>query len=215
MRVRYWRRRFARHAILGVTSVFGAASVGLLFPERPSAFRLSMGTAYVSLGLLTMTLLLGPWNVLRGRANPLSTDLRRDVGIWAAVVAFVHIVFGLQVHLSGAMEQYFLWAPDSGHLLPFRYDVPGLANYAGLASGLVLLMLLAVSNDAALRRLGPARWKGLQRWNYAGFALMGVHAVLYQSIEQRSGPWMLVMVGSLTVVVATQIAGWRRRSEAL
>jgi sulfoxide reductase heme-binding subunit YedZ len=40
-----------------------------------------MATAYVSLALLAATLVTGPINLLRRRPNPVSTDLRRDLGI--------------------------------------------------------------------------------------------------------------------------------------
>lgn len=197
--------------MLAGASVAGTVVVALMFPGRPRVFQLSIGLAYASLALLSVTLILGPWNVLRNRANPLSTDLRRDMGIWAVVCAAAHVVFGLQVHLSGAMLQYFLWPPESGHALPFRYDLPGAANFSGLGSALVLLLLLALSNDAALRGLGPKRWKALQRWNYAGFALMGFHAAAYQLIEKRTLPWMVLVASTMSVVVATQVGGWRRR----
>lgn len=207
---RYWRRRLARHAVLASASVACVACVVLLLTGRSRVFQFSMATAYVSLGLLVLTLILGPLNVLRGRANPVSTDLRRDIGIWAALTACAHVFFGLQVHLSGAMLQYFLWPPDSGHVIPFRYDLAGLANHSGLASTLILLFLLALSNDMALRRLGAKRWKSFQRWNYAGFALMAMHASIYQAMEQRTPPWILVLAGTVAGVVATQFVGWRR-----
>ena len=66
-----------------------------------------MGTAYAALGLLVWSLALGPWNVLRRRGNPVSFDLRRDVSIWAGVLAIVHTAVGLTVHLRGRMWMYF------------------------------------------------------------------------------------------------------------
>ena len=45
----------------------------------------------------------------------------------------------------------------------------GLSNETGLIAALILLVLLATSNDASLRNLGLARWKSWQRWNYACF----------------------------------------------
>ena len=50
-----------------------------------------------------VSLCLGPWNVLRGRPNPTSFHLRRDVGIWAGILANVHTAIGLRVHLRGRM----------------------------------------------------------------------------------------------------------------
>ena len=62
-----------------------------------------MATAYAGLAFLAISLWLGPWNVLRRRPNPVSFDLRRDVGIWAVVLAIVHtVVVSSRALLTGA-----------------------------------------------------------------------------------------------------------------
>jgi sulfoxide reductase heme-binding subunit YedZ len=87
----------------------------------------------------------------------------------------------------------------------------GWANYAGLLALLVMLVLLAISNDIALRRLGPARWKAIQRWNYAAFALVGVHAVTFQVLVRRMPPLIAMVVAVLGLTAFIQVAGARRR----
>ncbi len=207
---RYWRRRLVRHAMLGgATALMVAIVIVLLGDDGIPVFRLSMGTAYASLAMLAWGLLIGPWNVVRRRPNPVSTDLRRDVGIWAAASGICHMVFGLQVHLPGRMIEYFLWARGDDRFLPARYDLAGITNWSGLAAAVLLTALLAISNDAALRRLGPRRWKSLQRWNYAAFALIAVHGVIYQLLERRSPPWIVVFGALLATVLTIQVAGFR------
>ena len=66
-----------------------------------------MASAYAGLFFLAASLSLGPWNVLRRKPNPVSSDLRRDVGIWAGVLALIHTAVGLTVHLRGRMWMYF------------------------------------------------------------------------------------------------------------
>lgn len=173
-------------------------------------FRASMATAYVGLALMALTLLLGPANVLRGRPNPLSTDPRRDFGIWAGLVGIAHVVVGLQVHVPGRPWLYFLWPASEAHVLPIRYDFAGIANYTGLAAAVLLVGLLLLSNDRALRRLGPARWKSLQRLNYLAFALVATHGVTYQLIERRSFSWVSILVFTSVFVGMAQFLGWRR-----
>jgi sulfoxide reductase heme-binding subunit YedZ len=200
-----------------VTIVVASLALGLavwaLVPSDDWIFLLSMATAYVGLALLATTLLFGPLNVLRGRPTPTNADLRRDVGIWAGIVAVAHVVVGLQVHQRGRMWRYFLvpsteW-PD--RLLPLRFDPFGMANWTGLAAGFVLVGLLALSNDLALRRLGGPRWKAFQRWNYAGAGLVVFHGILYQMIENRSLPWVVLLAGTAAITAAIQVAGFRRR----
>jgi DMSO/TMAO reductase YedYZ heme-binding membrane subunit len=67
-----------------------------------------------------------------------------------------------------------------------RHDLFGPANYTGALGVLILIVLLAASNDLPLRRFGKNKWKQLQRWNYAVFALVAVHAFAFQSINGSS-----------------------------
>jgi len=198
-----------QHLVLALVSGALTTVIFYALPSRDPIFRLSMASAYVGLALLCMSLVIGPWHVLRHRPNPVSTDLRRDIGIWAGLLGLAHVIVGLQVHMRGKFWLYFLSSPDQPHVIPLRYNAFGIANYTGLGSTLILLLLLGLSNDRSLRALGTRRWKALQRWNYAGFALVVVHGVAYQLIEKRQ----LLFVGLFSVlgllVVLLQLAGFR------
>jgi len=163
-----------------------------------------MATAYSSLLFLCVTLLLGPWNTLRRRPNPVSFDLRRDIGIWAGVLAILHTAVGLTVHLRGRMWMYFF---KQRHPLKFQTGFFGSANYVGLLSALLFLMLLAISNDLSLRALGLERWKTLQRWTYVAVGLAIVHGILFQLVEKRHLPWVLVFAILSLCIVAVQLTG--------
>lgn len=187
-----------------------SALVALLYVAIPSSdvvFRLSMGTGYAGLGLLAGTMLLGPLNVLRNRPNPVSTDLRRDVGIWAALVSIIHTVVGWQVHFRGQAWKYFFEEPA---LWGFRLDLFGVANYTGSAAGVIALGLLGLSNDWALRTMGVKRWKALQRWNYGLFALVALHGVIYQILEARALAFVIVFAAVLLIVVTCQFVAFQR-----
>lgn len=209
----YWSRRLLRHSALAAITV---VLLGGVYAGVPTDFilrRWNLATAYVGLGLMALSLLIGPWNLLRGRANPVSQDVRRDVGIWAALLGVAHTLIGLQIHMIGQSRLvYFFFPAGEAHRLPIRSDGFGFANYTGLGSTLILLLLLALSNDVALRRLGTGRWKSLQRWNYAGFALMTLHAIAYQVMEKRVVPVIVVFAGVIVVVLATQLAGRARHA---
>lgn len=209
-RSRARRRRVWRHCLLATISGLVMLGIFALLGSRDSLFRASMASAYASLGLLGATLILGPVNILRARPNPVSTYLRRDVGIWAALLALGHVVFGLQVHMSGRFWLYFVYPADEAHVLPVRHDLFGLANYTGLAATLVLVLLLILSNNASLRALGRRRWKGLQRWNYGAFALIGVHGIAYQVLERREFLFVEIGFAVMLAVVTLQVAGLRR-----
>jgi sulfoxide reductase heme-binding subunit YedZ len=201
----YWIHRTKRHFVLAAAAFAMVALAYIATPPPDIRHRMSMGTAYAGLVFFAASLCLGPWNILRQRPNPISFDLRRDVGIWAGILAIVHTAIGLTVHFRGRMWMYFFKAlhPLKPQNTPF-----GFANVTGLAASLILLMLLAISNDLSFRALKPRRWKSLQRWTYVALLLTAAHAVAYQLIEKRHAPWVLVFAGFMIAAVAGQFFGF-------
>jgi sulfoxide reductase heme-binding subunit YedZ len=138
-------------------------------PPPDFGHRLSMATAYAALVFLSASLAPGPWNVLRGRANPVSFKLLRDVGIlWAGALALLHTAVALTVHLRGRMWMYFL---RRLHPPALQNTLFGFANYIGAAAALLVILVLILSNNVAIRALGSRRWKSLQPWIYSAFSL--------------------------------------------
>ena len=154
--------------------------------------------------------MIGPWNVLRNHANPVSGYWRRDIGIWAGILALVHVIAGLQVHMGGRFWLYFFPPADAHSIFPVRLDPFGLTNYAGLIATVILVMLLCLSNNASLRALGAKRWKFLQRWNYAAAVLVFMHGWVYQILEKRNPGFVLLFTIVVVGVLAAQVAGFRR-----
>jgi sulfoxide reductase heme-binding subunit YedZ len=162
--------------------------------------------------LLVVTLLVGPWNLLRRRPNPVSSDLRRDIGIWAGILGVVHAVVGQCVHLRGRPWLYYVYGPAERHRgIALRHDLFGFANSTGAVGVLLLVMLLATSSDYCLRALGTTRWKQLQRWNYAVFALSGMHAVGYLLIEKQKASFSCAVAVCLLIAIGMQAAGFLQR----
>lgn len=204
---KYWKQRVKRHLILAALACAMVALAYMATPPPDVRHRASMATAYAALAFLALCLWLGPWNVLRRRRVPVSFDLRRDVGIWAGALAILHTAVGLTVHLRGRMWMYFF---RKLHPLRIQNTTFGFANYVGLIAALLFVMLLFLSNDLSLRALGTRRWKSLQRWIYAAFALTIAHGVAYQLVEKRRLPWVILFAGLSAGVIAIQIAGFIR-----
>jgi methionine sulfoxide reductase heme-binding subunit len=210
----YWRRRLARHASIAALGV-GAVVLGVIALESDDLiWKASITSGWVAGMLLAVTLLLGPVNVLAGRPNPVSFDLRRDVGLWAAVLGVAHSAIGLLVHFRGRPWEYFVWPADRGTGIPLRYDLFGAAAWSGLATTLLIVVLGAASNDLALRWLGTARWKRLQRTNYVLFALVALHGFAFQALENRSLGLVLVLGALVVVTGGVQSWGFLARRHA-
>jgi sulfoxide reductase heme-binding subunit YedZ len=207
------RTRLGRQVLIAaIASALVASTFVLLDPDRSD--RLSKATAYVGLLYLAATLIIGPLNVLRGAPNPLSTYVRRDFGIIAGVLALVHTVVGLQVHMRGDFIQYFFYRTSAG-IGTMRFDDFGIANHLGLIAALIILVLLCISNNLSIRRLGATRWKGIQKWNYIGAVLVIVHGLLYQLIEHRVLAFVAYVLGVAAIAAVVQFLGVRRRGEQM
>lgn len=206
-----WGRRVAIYlALAAATLAVCALAPAVPLLRGPFLQRLSTALGWVSLVSLAAALALGPWHVLRGRRPPASLDLRRDLGVWAALTGLAHTVLGLQVHMRGDIARYFLHAGEAPALARVRFDLFGLANHTGALAALGLIVLLAVSNDASLRRLGRLRWKGVQRLTYPLAVLTVLHGAAYQWLERRRLALVVAFVVITALVVILQTAGVRR-----
>jgi len=209
-------RRLVRHH-LPIALISGVITALLYFTRSfPQVIpRLAFATAYPALILICLTLLLGPWKLLAGERLQASFDLRRDIGIWAGIMSLLHTGVGQFVHMAGKFWLYYTY-PDwqQKHVQPFRHDIFGFSNDTGLIAALIVLALLATSNDASLRWLGTPGWKSLQRWNYGCFALTAAHTFGYQfGIGGGRGWFLVTSISAVVVTLGLQMAGWRRRTE--
>jgi len=205
-------RRLVRHHL--PIALLCLASGAALYFTRPYAQiipRLSFASAYPALFLLCLTLLLGPWKFFMGERLAASFDLRRDIGIWAGITGLFHTATGQFVHMAGRFWLYYVYDNwQEKHVQPFRHDLFGFSNDTGLAASLILLALLATSNDASLRWLGTPGWKSMQRWNYGCFVLAAAHTFGYQAGGGR-GLFLYATIATVAITIGLQFFGWRAR----
>jgi sulfoxide reductase heme-binding subunit YedZ len=214
-KTRRLQRRLVRH-YLPLAALSGLAMIvvdQVLRPHEDKLGRLVIASAYAALLLIGATLLIGPLNLLRRRPNPVSSDLRRDVGIWAGLVSITHMLCGLQWHYPWEPWKFF-W--DGNGANPLRLDSFGQASFLGLGGILIVALLLAISSDRAFRNLGRQRWKALQRLNYVLLGLITLHAIIFIPTDERDQRYLLLVAGIVSVVIVGQIAGvaQRRRAQA-
>ena len=196
-------------------SAHGASSLTFepagLDPANPNFVQfLTIATGYVATGLLGLTLLIGPANLLLRRRNPTSTYLRRDLGTWTVIFSVAHVIASFQTQGGGVFTFVEFFFVD-GRPLTTDY---GLGNWTGLVALVIVVGLLAISTTRSVRELKAERWKNLQRLNYTLFALVVLHAVFYGPLSRMTSPFTLVLILTVIAVYGGQGAGiwlWRRR----
>jgi len=175
-----------------------------------SLSRFTIATGYVAFGLLALTLVIGPANLLLRRRNRISSYLRRDLGAWTAFASIAHVVAGLQEHNRGAFGFITYFFAD-GKPLGNSF---GLGNWTGLAALVIVVGLLMISTDNSLRELKATRWKHLQRLNYALFVLVVLHAFFYGALLRATSPISLLLLLLVALVFVAQVLGiWRWRTK--
>lgn len=168
---------------------------------------ITYASGYIGIFFLAFSLLLGPINLMLNRKNPISTYLRRDMGIFGGILSLVHSVIGLFMHFTGKPWLYFVEEVVQGYAIRFGFF--GMANHTGLLGALIIILLLAISNDYSLRNLKAVKWKNLQRFTYLMFVLVILHSIFYRINADKEDLIMYLYLPLFMVVLIFQIIGMR------
>lgn len=198
-----WAATLRRHALVGTIGVLATLAFQALFADLPPERAWNRALADASLLLFAATMLGGA--VLRlWDLRPLF-DVRRELGVWAAVLATAHVAV-----VAGPLA---------------RFDAAALARDAGYAMGnlvgavalLYTLLLAATSNDLAQRRLGSS-WTHLQRGAVTCYVLVGLHTAYFLFLHPWVGAeaayaptWMRMpfLMGAALVLALRTAAFWK------
>jgi len=175
--------------------------------KRDTITFIAQSTGYISIVILTISLVIGSINLLLKNRNPVSTYFRRDISIIGGALAVIHSITGLFVHLRGKTWLYFLNETDKGYSI--RLDNFGLANYSGLLSALIVIFLIITSNDYLLKKLNPERWKNIQRLSYLMFILALIHCYFYRIGKENLNVLFWFYIPLFMSVLVFQITGIR------
>lgn len=200
--------RVRRHFTLLVL-VAGTVSVALFGGAAATATdRVSFLTAYLFMALLAAALALGPLRTLRTGRTTVNMHLRRDVAIWSGIAALLHLFTGLGQSMNPIYVSKYIGVIQSDAADNFRQQLFSWGVVVGLVIAVLVLLLLALSNDRSLRRIGKKWWKRLHRTSYVIFALTIAHAFLFQLLEDRA-LWIVAgFAVAVCGVVLFQLAGF-------
>ncbi len=214
--------RQRRHMILAGCAIICALIAYVLFGASPETWsdgtvkaemvewRISIALAYSALIFLAVTLAIGPLNALRRRPLSANSYLRRDVAIWAGILALAHVPFGASIHTDD-LRFWTLWfmdMPMPGSIIPIQTGWYGLANFAGLVQLGIITLLLFISRDVMMLSLGIKRWKTLQRLSYVALISILIHGFAYHRVENRDRATRFIFLAIIGLTILLQIAGF-------
>ncbi len=211
-----------RHVLVVIFALLATALFLYSRAEWSPMHRWNRAIGDVSLVLIALAMMLGPLSRLwRGAARVL--PYRRELGIYAVLLAFVHatiILFGW-VELDLMRLFGFEFHPGLQRYVMVSHGF-ALANILGLLGLIYGLVLGLTSNDASLRLLGSNIWKFVQRGTYVLWWLSVAHTAYFLFIhfldyhrrtpEPNWAQWPFVAL--VAVVLGLQIAAsaatWRK-----
>lgn len=147
-------------APLPVALLFWQGAAGTLGPDPVKA--IEHQTGLYALQMIIAGLAVTP---IRRFAGVNLLKFRRAIGITAFAYALVHLL------TWAVLDMGFYLAQALGDVVKRPYITLGMAAF------LLLVPLVFTSNDRALRRLGPQRWRKLHRLTYPAAVLAAVHFV--------------------------------------
>lgn len=206
--------RITNNVILAEVSLVGCLIAALVVPGQSAIETLSIGTGYVGLALIALTLLIGPLNMRKVRKNPVNMMFRRDAGIWAGITSLLHVGFAtlVQYDWGGTLLGFFFYKEGD-----IKLNLFGISNYLGLLGALVLVFLLVLSNNHFLKKLKGKLWKNMQRFNYLLFTAAVLHTFTQQVNNMRGAIMIAAVTGVTLAVMVAQSIGfvvYRRREQA-
>jgi len=148
--------------LLVLWDVYGYVTTGFsdsLGANPPEAVNRHLGEW--SIRMLLLALAVSPAAKLL--AAPKLVLFRRMIGLWAFAYAAVHLTAYV------ALDKVFLW-PDIWNDITAKTFIS-----VGMGAFVLLLALALTSPAAAVRRLGPKRWKRLHRCVYGAAGLAVLH----------------------------------------
>jgi DMSO/TMAO reductase YedYZ heme-binding membrane subunit len=200
--------RLKNHLALALLCIGGLGVAAISGPAATAADRLSIVSAYQCLLLLGLALLIGPASVLRNERLVVNSYVRRDTGIWAASTGLLH--FYLANVLSMNYEYLGTYVENAAQLptAAVRSTLYNSGTISGYIIAVLFIVLLTLSSDWMVRKVGLKWWKRIQRLSYLAFILTCIHAFEFQVLEARPLLWVLVVAAITGVTFAGQCIGF-------
>lgn len=203
--------RLISHLTLILVTLVAFYVSSLILDSGSQTDAISITSAYLCLSYLVIALLIGPLTVIRKGRSPSNSYIRRDIGIWAALNGLLHFYLANVLSMNTEYLDYYISNFPHPPSAEIRNSLYMWGTIVGYLVALLFILLLSLSNDWAVRKVGIKWWKRLQQTAYLIFIFTVVHAFAFQVLEDRQKIWMLVIAFLSVIVVWLQIRGYLAR----
>ncbi|PGT88235.1 ferric reductase-like transmembrane domain-containing protein [Bacillus sp. AFS040349] len=178
-----------RHFVVAFASIMLVYLFFLSRSEWDPMHAWNRAFADVSLVLLVVTLMIGPLSRLIRLFNRY-LSWRRELGIWTAITAFVHVYILFDGWFKWQLIRVIAGIDQATGQLFFD---PGftLANLIGLIGFIYVLLLALISNKKAIKFLGKPAWDYLQQKSSILYMLIVIHTTFFLFFYRiGNGNWL-------------------------
>lgn len=201
--------RLRAHFLLAVACLVVLVAAWGVGESDGALDRVSLVSAYLFLALISVVLLIGPLRAVQTGRTLGNHMVRRDVAIWAAFTGLVHLVAGVAQSMTPQYLEVFVTHAAVPPSAAMREAYFFWSAIVGFVVGILLVILLLLSNNWSLTLIGQRWWKRLHRLSYIVFALTFVHGLGFQILESRSWIGYVLVVTIMLVVCIAQVRGIR------
>ncbi|TCD14366.1 ferric reductase-like transmembrane domain-containing protein [Oricola cellulosilytica] len=216
------RKWIGRHLAVLAISAFGVAFFYFSRSDWSPMHRWNRSIGDMSLLLVAMAMALGPLSRL-WRPSVRVMAYRRELGIYAVVLAFIHatiILFGwVELDLMRLIGFEYHPALERYVMLQHGFAFANLVGVVALIYGLVLAL---TSNDLSVRWLSEGVWKFVQRGTYVLWWLSVLHTGYFLFLHfldfhrptpapnWAQWPFVFLVLAVLALQASASAATWRR-----
>jgi DMSO/TMAO reductase YedYZ heme-binding membrane subunit len=198
--------RWRNHVVLAALSLLAFFVARSGSPADSALDHLSIASAWLCVGFMAAALLFGPYLRATADRRVVNNYVRRDIGMWSALAGLVHFVVAIDVSMSPAYLSVYVQVLDTAISLEWRDRLFAWGSIVGTLAGVLLVILLAISNDKLLGRLGQKNWKRVQGLAYPAFLLTAVHGFAFQLLESRRAGVIILLAALCLLVIFSRLA---------
>ncbi|HLC79560.1 MAG TPA: ferric reductase-like transmembrane domain-containing protein [archaeon] len=141
----------------------------VMFKDAKNSLReLNKVAALASIGLLAIAFLLGPLSKIIPHTFAPMIYARKPIGLAGFVLGLAHGAYSFFVIYGGSLEKTFFENPKM------------LGAVLGIIGLFIFFLMAITSTEKAVKKMGYARWKTLQRTGYIALFFVVAHFIILE-----------------------------------